>query len=269
MFGCSKLPMTMMYLMNYFVQDWIENVRNDNRSFNVTSFLQKCILSRLGGLDLSRSCLDRDSRSRHWQRAGLDSRDFLDSLKNRSRLSRLVSTVQKTKSRHGLCPKILIFVEISIETLDLDTFKSWSRHFQKSISTSRNLDLDWSRLSRPPTLILYYHFSVINKSVPLSLYVQPKMFIFILSVLFVYRIWIFFLHLKLKTFSRQGYGSQAGHREGQEVSGSGILFLQSVFLLWLREGHAEAEEPATQERPYWILVELKVLKSLTCRNCKS
>jgi hypothetical protein len=33
---------------------------------------------------LSRSCLDRDSRSRHWQRAGLDSRDFLDSLKNRS-----------------------------------------------------------------------------------------------------------------------------------------------------------------------------------------
>ena len=80
-------------------------------------------------------CLDRDSRSRHWQRAGLNSRDFLDSLKNRSRLSRLVSTVQKTKSRHGLCPKISVFVNISIENLDLDTFKSWSWHFQKLIST--------------------------------------------------------------------------------------------------------------------------------------
>jgi hypothetical protein len=36
----------------------------------------------LSGFDLSRHGLDRDSRSRHWQRAGLDSRDFLDSLKN-------------------------------------------------------------------------------------------------------------------------------------------------------------------------------------------
>ncbi len=50
----------------------------------------------------------------------------LDSSKNE------VSTVQKTKSRHGLCTKILIFVEISIKTLDLDTFESRSRLSRKS-----------------------------------------------------------------------------------------------------------------------------------------
>jgi hypothetical protein len=55
---------------------------------------------------------------------------------------------------------------VSIETLDLDTFKSWSRPSRKSrqrksrqfekwcLDTSRSLDLDldWSRQSRPPSL---------------------------------------------------------------------------------------------------------------------
>ncbi len=49
--------------------------------------------SNLGGLDLSRSCLDRDSRSRHWQRAGLDSRENLDTF------IKLVSTIEISRSR--------------------------------------------------------------------------------------------------------------------------------------------------------------------------
>ena len=64
----------------------------------------------LGGLDLSRSCLDRDSRSRHWQRAGLDSRENLDTFK-----------------------KLVLTIEISRFCLDT-TFQS-----QKSRSRSRNL----------------------------------------------------------------------------------------------------------------------------------
>jgi hypothetical protein len=34
-----------------------------------------------GGLDLSRSCLNRESRSRHLKKVSLDSWDFLDTLK--------------------------------------------------------------------------------------------------------------------------------------------------------------------------------------------
>jgi hypothetical protein len=46
-----------------------------------------------GGLDLSGSCLDWDSRSWHWQRAGLDSRENLDTFK------KLVSTIEISRSR--------------------------------------------------------------------------------------------------------------------------------------------------------------------------
>ncbi len=52
-----------------------------------------CDFFNLGGLDLSRSCLDRDSRSRHWQRAGLDSQENLDTFK------KLVSTIKISRSR--------------------------------------------------------------------------------------------------------------------------------------------------------------------------
>ncbi len=69
---------------------------------------------RLGGLDLSRHGLDRDSRSRHWQRAGLDSRDFLDSLKND--ISTNLDNFYAIKSWF-----VSIFIFVSIETLDLDT----------------------------------------------------------------------------------------------------------------------------------------------------
>jgi hypothetical protein len=46
-----------------------------------------------GGLNLSRSCLDRDSQSQHWQRAGLNSRENLNTFK------KLVSTIKISRSR--------------------------------------------------------------------------------------------------------------------------------------------------------------------------
>jgi hypothetical protein len=80
--------------------------------------------------------------------------------KNWSRLSRLASTVQKTKSPHGLCPKVSIFVKVSIETVQKRTSRlsRKSRQFEKwCLDTSRSLDLDldWSRQSRPPSLMFY------------------------------------------------------------------------------------------------------------------
>jgi hypothetical protein len=48
---------------------------------------------RVGGLDLSRRGLDRDSRSRRRQRVSLDSRENLDSVK------KLVSTIEISRSR--------------------------------------------------------------------------------------------------------------------------------------------------------------------------
>ncbi len=92
----------------------------------------------------SRSCLDRDSRSRHWQRAGLDSlkNDISTNLDNfyaiKSRflfLSRLsISTFQKPTSR--LSRKSRYFKKVSLDAKDV-----------------LDLDLDWSRLSRPPELL--------------------------------------------------------------------------------------------------------------------
>jgi hypothetical protein len=49
--------------------------------------------TKLGGLDLSRRGLDRDSRSRRRQRVSLDSRENLDSVK------KLVSTIEISRSR--------------------------------------------------------------------------------------------------------------------------------------------------------------------------
>ncbi len=55
-------------------------------------------LTRLGGLDLSWSCLDRDSQSQHWQRAGLNSQDSLNSLKNNISTVEIFLTVWKMTS---------------------------------------------------------------------------------------------------------------------------------------------------------------------------
>ncbi len=74
-----------------------------------------------GGLNLSRHGLDRDSRSRHFYKS--------------------FSTALKSRSRRTLCSKISIFVKISIETLNLDTYKSRSQLSRKSRQVSKS----WSR----------------------------------------------------------------------------------------------------------------------------
>ncbi len=76
--------------------------------------------------------------------------DILDGFQKLVSTWRTFSTVQKTNSRHGLCPKISIFVEISIETLDLDTFKvdldvmDNLDGFQKLVSTRRTFSISIS-----------------------------------------------------------------------------------------------------------------------------
>jgi hypothetical protein len=105
-----------------------------------------CILIKVGGLDLSRRDLDRD----------LD----LDVKKKSVSTVEIFSTSFKNWSRR---PKVLIFVEISIEISISTPKKSQSRPSRKSRQVLKTgldamdvLDLDWSRLSRPPSLILIF-----------------------------------------------------------------------------------------------------------------
>jgi hypothetical protein len=81
---------------------------------------QRRSISKPGGFDLSRLDLDRDSRSRQLQKVSPDSVKIYVSTIEKSRLRR-----QKSESRQ-------------LKNVGLDV--------------SRNLDLDWSRLSRPPGL---------------------------------------------------------------------------------------------------------------------
>ena len=60
---------------------------------SLLSFTVLRILIKVGGLDLSRRGLDRDSRSRHRKKVSLDGRENLDSLK------KLVSTIKISRSR--------------------------------------------------------------------------------------------------------------------------------------------------------------------------
>jgi hypothetical protein len=72
------------------------------------------IFSKHGGLDLSRSCLDWESRSRRCQRVSLDSQENLDSVK------KCVLTVEKSWSRL----RLLDFVSTSMsrpKSLDQDS----------------------------------------------------------------------------------------------------------------------------------------------------
>ncbi len=66
------------------IQSWIGTSEKKKKITNIYA----------GGLDLSRSCLNRDSQSRHWQKVSLDGRENLDSFK------KLVSTIEKTQSRY-------------------------------------------------------------------------------------------------------------------------------------------------------------------------
>jgi hypothetical protein len=80
----------------------------------------------LGGLDLSRLGLDRHSRSRQFEKVDLDVTDNLDTLKKLVSTLRTFSTVQKPSLKsldYSKNRDFSIFVEISIETLDLDSLK--------------------------------------------------------------------------------------------------------------------------------------------------
>jgi hypothetical protein len=110
-----------------------------NKMWNQKSEAEEQEVS-LGGLDLSRRGHDRDSQSQHWKKVRIDGRDNLDNFK------KLVSTIEKSRSRSCLNSKD-----------NLDKFQkliSTDREISISIGLdrSRNLDLDWSQLSRPPGL---------------------------------------------------------------------------------------------------------------------
>ncbi len=121
---------------------------------------------------MCRSCLNRDSRSRlsistlaesrsrqsrssrQFEKRHLNSRDFLDSLKND--ISTNLDNFYAIKSRF-----VSIFIFVSIETLDLDISKTDISTVEKILTLQKislnakdvlDLDLDWSQLSRPPWL---------------------------------------------------------------------------------------------------------------------
>ncbi len=80
----------------------------------------------LGGLDLSQHGLDQDSRSRQFEKVDLDVKDNLNTLKKLVSTLRTFSTVQKPSldsPDYSKNQDFSIFVEISIESLDLDSLK--------------------------------------------------------------------------------------------------------------------------------------------------
>ncbi len=109
----------------------------------------------LGGLDLSRSCLDRDSRSRHKKTVSLNGWENLD------RLKKLVSTIEISR----FCLDITIQIQISRSRF-IKTYRDLSRLIKiyqdlpkiSIISRSRsrssyNFHKSWSRL------LLLIHFT--------------------------------------------------------------------------------------------------------------
>ena len=133
-----------------------------------------CVSFRLGGLDLSRHALDRESRSLQFEKGHLDSQDFLDSLKNNILTVKIFLTVWKMTSWQ-------ISTKSMLQSLDLSKFFSLSRlrllilTFQKlttwlsrkswqfenghlNMLRHLNLDLDCSRLLRPPSLVSFLLF---------------------------------------------------------------------------------------------------------------
>ncbi len=88
------------------------------------TILKLAYSSNLGGLDLSRQGLDRDSRSRHQKKVSLDGRENLDSFK------KLVSTIEISQSRSRNLDFVLTAPSRS-KYLDRDLPKisiiSWSR----------------------------------------------------------------------------------------------------------------------------------------------
>ena len=107
--------------------------------------------SKLGGLDLSRRGLDRDSRSRRRQRVSLNSRENLDSVK------KLVSTIEISRSRS----RYLDFVSTTMsrpKSLDRD------RETRRDMTFLANLD----SLSRSRSRVSQYYHSSRSRFLNLS-----------------------------------------------------------------------------------------------------
>ena len=109
------------------------------------------IITRPGGLNLSPSCLDQDSCSPHWQRAGLNSWENLDNFK------KFVLTVEKSQSRW----RNLDFVSTppsSLKSLDQDQEICWHMTFLAnldSLSRSRSRVSQFNPISRSRFLNLW------------------------------------------------------------------------------------------------------------------
>ncbi len=85
---------------------------------------------------MSRSCLNRESRSPQFEKGLLDSRDFLDSLKNDISTIKIFSTVQKPSLDSLDYPKIDF-------CLDLDSLK-------KDILTCQDISISIALDCRDP-----------------------------------------------------------------------------------------------------------------------
>jgi hypothetical protein len=94
---------------------------------------------KLAGLDLYRRGLDRDSWSQQLQKASLKSRENLNTFKE------IVSTVEKSW-RISMSLDNLNAAKSQLKSLD---FKNLNQDWK---SWNLDLDLHWSRLSRPPSL---------------------------------------------------------------------------------------------------------------------
>ena len=100
---------------------------------------------KLAGPDWSRRGLDRDSWSQQLQKVSLKSRENLNTFKE------IVSTVEKSW-RISMSLDNLNAAKSQLKSLDL---KNLNQDWKKAcLDESRNLylDLNWSRLSRPPSL---------------------------------------------------------------------------------------------------------------------
>ena len=103
----------------------------------------KCLFCKLGGLDLSRLCLDWDSWSQQWQKVSLNILTLKKSLSWRLRYLDWDSKVSilkiLAKTKKNLSRQLRTSWQVSNVYLDR--------------SRSLGLDLDWSQLSRPPSLL--------------------------------------------------------------------------------------------------------------------
>ncbi len=132
----------------YFVRLGMEVARKSSKLFTL---LEKDLIN-LGGLDLSRRGLNRDSRSRRRQRVSLDSQENLNSVK------KCVSTKSRSLDRYReICRDLKI--SAFLDSLSWSRSRSaWIFVFSRrdfsirrdfsSFSDSKGLDKSWLRLDK-------------------------------------------------------------------------------------------------------------------------